>query len=261
MTAEADGEGRVARRPSHATAKNAARGEVVPPPASDGHSVPERQSSPSRACHNHSFPRERAGLRSGVSQKTTHLAVRRRMQGVAYSRTTKPIRPPAHPHAIGSPTVGLVTPRLKRSVPEAGNPVLIKHRIGTHDRDSLQQTLSHKEPVKGVTVVEGQRHLPFGDLQRDRGHREAQISHCALYSLAIGQREGEFLEPSLDGEFPDRSDADDQFLGRFFEDGSRSGPKFARVVQRPDQGVGIEKMPQSMYSPNSSSGASKSGAM
>ena len=94
-----------------------------------------------------------------------------------------------------------------RSVPEAGDPVLIKHRISTHDWNGLNQALSHEEPVKRIFVVEWQSSLPFGELQRDWGHCDAEVS------------------------------------------------------QRPDQGVGIQKMPHSMYSVKSSSGASKSGAM
>ena len=94
-----------------------------------------------------------------------------------------------------------------RSVPEAGDPVLIKHRISTHDWNGLNQALSHEEPVKRISVVEWQSSLPFGELQRDWGHCDAEVS------------------------------------------------------QRPDQGVGIQKMPHSMYSVKSSSGASKSGAM
>ena len=94
-----------------------------------------------------------------------------------------------------------------RSVPEAGDPVLIKHRISTHNWNGLNQALSHEEPVKRISVVEWQSSLPFGELQRDWGHCDAEVS------------------------------------------------------QRPDQGVGIQKMPHSMYSVKSSSGASKSGAM
>lgn len=52
-----------------------------------------------------------------------------------------------------------------------------------------------------------------------------------------------------------------QCSGGVFRDGSGIGTEPTRIVQRPDQGVGIQKMPHSMHSVKSSSGASKSGAM
>ena len=148
-----------------------------------------------------------------------------------------------------------------RSVPEAGDPVLIKHRISTHDWNGLNQALSHEEPVKRIFVVEWQSSLPFGELQRDWGHCDAEVSQRPLHPLEIRQRQRKFLEACLDGEFPDRPDAYRQFNGGVFKDGSGTGTEPTRDVQRLDQGVGIQKMPHSMYSVKSSSGASKSGAM
>ena len=178
---------------------------------------------------------------------------------VHVSRRLKPANAPFPPDAwkpIGDSLGGAT-----RSVPEAGDPVLIKHRISTHDSNGLNQALSHEEPVKRISVVEWQSSLPFGELQRDWGHCDAEVSQRPLHPLAIRQRQRKFLEACLNGEFPDRPDAYRQFNGGVFKDGSGTGTEPTRVVQRLDQGVGIQKMPHSIYAVKSSSGASKSGAM
>lgn len=125
--------------------------------------APREESSLSRIRHNRRILREKTAVGKKVTQKATHSV------GV-----WKPAGGRREPHALpwpfppdaGKPisdSLGGAT----RSVPEAGDPVLIKHRISTHHWNGLNQALSHEEPVKRISVVERQSQLPFGELERD----------------------------------------------------------------------------------------------
>jgi hypothetical protein len=70
MLAEGDTERQVEKRPNLTTSRNAEGQKVLPPPASDCHSVPEWLSSPSRIGNNRHIPREKAGVGMKATQQT-----------------------------------------------------------------------------------------------------------------------------------------------------------------------------------------------
>jgi hypothetical protein len=70
--------------PNPTTSENAERQKVLPPPASDCHSVPEWRSSPSRIRHNQRFRRDNTGNGKNATQKATHFPIRRRTHDVAW---------------------------------------------------------------------------------------------------------------------------------------------------------------------------------
>lgn len=83
MLAEGGMERQVEKRPNLTTFKNAETQKVLPPPASDRHSVPEWLSSPSRIENNRGCPRENGRSLAGVTQNPTHGELRVRPQEVA----------------------------------------------------------------------------------------------------------------------------------------------------------------------------------
>jgi len=107
----------------------------------------------------------------------------------------------------------------------------------------------------------GKGHLGIGDFDGDWQDRQAKIGDGPLDPPSIRQGKCEFPEADLDREFSDGADADGHIVGGVFQGGVGTSTEFARVVQCPDQRMGIEEMPHSAYSPKSSSGASKSGAI
>ena len=65
------------------TSRNAERQKVLPPSASDCHSLPSWRSSPSRIRHNRRIRREKVGVGKKATQKTTHCPIRMIPQEVA----------------------------------------------------------------------------------------------------------------------------------------------------------------------------------
>ncbi len=71
----------------------------------------------------------------------------------------------------------------------------------------------------------------------------------------------QFRQRGLDRHFPHRPGTDQQFVRRVLECGHGRSAQSGWIVQSPDQAMGVDQVPHSMYSLKSSSGASKSGAM
>jgi len=88
--------------PKPPTSRNAERQKVLPPPASDCHSLPKWRSSPSRVRHNPRIPRGKEGGGKKATQKTTHSEGSGSPQEVAGSR--KPTQP-VPIGCLGNPSV------------------------------------------------------------------------------------------------------------------------------------------------------------
>ncbi len=84
-----------------------------------------------------------------------------------------------------------------RSMPETCDPVTVKHRIGTHERNGLNQTLSHKEPVKRIPVVERQSHLLFGELEREGDTAMPRSANARSTHWRYGSDRDSFRSPVL----------------------------------------------------------------
>src|SRR4051812_27535676 len=88
------------------------------------------------------------------------------------------------------------------------------------------------------------------------------ISHGPLTNKCIQRvAEGEFLVAGLDCQFPNGRHTQKQLMRRVSKGGLGCRTEVRTTFHQPQKGVGIEQEFHSMYSWNSSSGSSKSGAM
>src|SRR5207249_3951054 len=118
-----------------------------------------------------------------------------------------------------------------------------------------------QQPVKRIAVVSGKGSLGSGVLHRYRQDSQPEVSDRLVYPRPEGKSQGQLAKADLDGDFPDRPRAKEQFARRILQHGGGSGAEPGRLVHRPDERMRIDKISHFIYSAKSSSGASKSGAM
>jgi len=76
MLAGGGSERQIGKRPNLTTSKNAERQKVLPPSASECHSLPKWRSSPSRITHNCVFPPEKGACRVKATWNPTQRELR-----------------------------------------------------------------------------------------------------------------------------------------------------------------------------------------
>src|SRR5262249_13718500 len=96
-----------------------------------------------------------------------------------------------------------------------------------------------------------------GDLQGI----EAQISNCLGHPGAVGLAQSKFAEADFDGDLPYCGRTQQPFVIGILDRGMGFRTEEMVLIDTPNDRVRGEEEPHSMWSLNSSSGASKSGAM
>src|SRR5208337_1563688 len=146
-------------------------------------------------------------------------------------------------------------------LPHALDSILVEDRIGTDQRELLDHRLSDQQAVERVFVVRRQRLHERRMSQLDPQQTEPVRRQFPRQEGCGRFAEGELLQPGLDSDFPAGRYAHELLIRRVF-DPRLGGRAEVRVVpDEPEERMGVEEQVHSIYSLNSSSGASKSGAI
>src|SRR6266545_3747961 len=152
-------------------------------------------------------------------------------------------------------------PVVDYRLPDPGHTVRVEGHVRADNRNALDLGLDAQQPIKGVFVMLGQHLNGRGVFEFDLEQNEVVAGDLSGQQNRRRFPQLQLAQPRLDSDLPARCHADQLAVGRGY-DGRFRGRTQQRVVpQEPEQRVRVEQERHSMYSLNSSSGASKSGAI
>src|SRR5271157_4042398 len=81
----------------------------------------------------------------------------------------------------------------------------IEDCVETEDCGTLDESMSYKQPVKGIAMMGRKGRLGGSALDADGENGQLQIRHGLFYPILEWTRQGQLAEPALDRQLPDRT--------------------------------------------------------
>jgi len=147
------------------------------------------------------------------------------------------------------------------ALPQEWHAIAREVRIACHQRHGFDHRLCDEQAIKWVAMVmlQSAHGGKVGDADRQKG--QAAFGDGRRKERLELPRQCELIEGDLDREFPETGHTHMGGSARFLDPLARRGGQARVGLEEPKCCVGVQQQAHSMYSRNSSSGSSKSGAI